>query len=151
MNVHEICQKNVVTVRQTEGLIAAVQLMREKHIGYLVVIESEAQVQHPVPIGVLTDRDVVVSVMARTADARELTVGDVMTRKPVVVRDTDSIKVALQEMRRIGVRRLPVVNDDGRLTGVLSLDDLLDSFAGQLTEVAQAIRRGQDVEFALRP
>jgi len=151
MNVDEICQKNVVTIGQTEGVTAAVKLMREKHIGYLIVVESEAQAPQPVPIGVLTDRDVVVTVLARTADARELTVGDVMTRKPVVVRDTDSIKVALQEMRRIGVRRLPVVNDDGRLTGVLSLDDLLDSFATQLTDAAQAIRRGQDVEFALRP
>jgi CBS domain-containing protein len=103
------------------------------------------------PAGVLTDRDLVVSVMARETDPRSVQVGDVMTREPQVARADDSIAVALEQMRRIGVRRLPVVGDHGELCGVLSLDDVLYSLVGQLQDVAGSIRTEQLVEHSLRP
>jgi len=102
-------------------------------------------------VGVLTDRDIVVTVVARETDPRSLRVGDVMTRQPVVAAEDDSITTALQEMRRIGVRRLPVVGRRGQLVGVLSLDDVLDGLAAELQNVAGSIRREQQVESALRP
>src|SRR5688572_9194655 len=81
MNVGQICQRNVVTVRASDDLSTAARMMREKHIGYLIVVEPTSQGERT-PVGVLTDRDIVVAVVAQDADPRALTVGDVMTCNP---------------------------------------------------------------------
>lgn len=152
MNVASICGKNVVTIRGFEELGAAAQLMREKHIGYLVVIEPDvASTGSLKPIGVLTDRDIVISVVARETDPRTLRVSDVMTQNPVVTRDSDSLEQALARMRGIGVRRLPVVGSRGELVGVLSLDEIIDSLAAALQNIAGSIRNERRIETALRP
>src|SRR5690348_1322553 len=109
MNVGSICKRRVVTVSPRAGLSEAARLMREEHVGYLVVIEDEPRSSRA-PLGVLTDRDIVVSVVAREADPRALIVSDVMTARPVSVDEADAIDTALKTMLRIGVRRLPVVD-----------------------------------------
>jgi CBS domain-containing protein len=151
MNLARLCNRNVATVRQSDELTTAAELMRERHIGYLVVVEPQVTDGGFKPIGVLTDRDIVVTVVARGTDPRTLRVGDVMTRPAVIATESDSLKTALESMRRIGVRRLPVVGDRGQLVGVLSLDDIIDSLAAELTDVAGSIRTEQRVEAALRP
>jgi CBS domain-containing protein len=151
MNVGSICRRNVVTIRPFDELTSAARLMRENHIGYLIVVEPAVGEAFFRPVGVLTDRDIVVAVVARETDPRTLTVGDVMTRQPVVVKEEDSSATALKEMRRIGVRRLPVVGERGRLVGVLSLDDVIDELAAELQHVAGSIRNEQRIESALRP
>jgi CBS domain-containing protein len=93
----------------------------------------------------------VVSVVAREADPRTLRVGDVMTQKPVTVLCEDSVADALTEMRRIGVRRLPVVGDGGVIAGVVSIDDILNAMAQDLGSAAGAINRERAIETALRP
>ena len=150
MNVAEMYKRAPVTIRESEDLTAAARLMRERHIGYLVVMEPylSGALQ---PIGVLTDRDIVISVIAKGADPRELRVGDVMTRKPVMIDESKSLAAALGEMRRIGVRRMPVVGALGQLLGVLSLDEVLDALAEELVAVAGSIRSERRVEGALRP
>jgi CBS domain-containing protein len=150
MNVGHVCQHKVVTIGPGEDLATAARLMREKHIGYLVVVEPGMQ-EGLVPVGVLTDRDIVVSVVAVGADPSALCVGDVMTRKPVVVLLEDTVSDALQEMRRIGVRRLPVVGPYGNLHGILSLDDLLARLADDLDGAAGAIRKERTNESTRRP
>lgn len=150
MNVGEICRRQVVTVRPFDELLSAAHLMREKHVGYLVVVEPAVAEKTWRPVGVLTDRDIVVGVLAREADARALRVEDVMTSKPVVVRMSDSVSHALGEMRRIGVRRLPIVGDLEELVGVIALDDVLEAFSGQLQDLVGSIRKEQRVEQALR-
>jgi len=150
MNVGEVCQRSVVTVRPLEELLSAARVMRNKHVGYLIAVEPGVAEGSFTPVGVLTDRDMVVSVMAREADPHSLTVGDVMTRDLVVAREDDHLGAALAQMRRIGVRRLPVVGERGELVGVLSLDDVIDSLATQLREVAGSIRSEQVVEQVLR-
>lgn len=151
MNAGHICQRRVIMVRPTDDLVKASQLMREEHIGYLVVVEPTLQEGGWVPVGVLTDRDIVVSVVAREADPRMLRVGDVMTQKPVTVLAEDSIADALGEMRRIGVRRLPVLGDGGVIAGVISLDDVLNAIAQDMGNAAAAINRERAIETALRP
>lgn len=151
MSVGQICKHKVVTIRASEEIATAARLMREKHIGYLVVVEPAAQEGELVPIGVLSDRDIVVSVVAQNTDPRGLCVGDVMTRKPTVALIEDSLPDALNQMRRLGVRRLPVVGDYGWLRGLLSLDDVLVKMAGELEDAAGAIRREWIVEGAQRP
>lgn len=151
MKVGDICSRNVVTVREFDDLTAAAQLMRENHIGYLVVVEPHVGDGMVAPVGVITDRDIVVGVVARETDPRSLRVGDLMTRQPVLALEDSSVSAALHHMREIGVRRLPVVDRGGRLIGVLSLDDVLDSLAEELMDVASSIRHERKVESALRP
>jgi CBS domain-containing protein len=151
MNVGKTCQKNPVTIRPFDDLTAAAQLMREKHVGYLVVVEPSVRDSAFAPVGVLTDRDIVVSVVAREADARTLRAGDVMTREPVVATEDESLGSALKKMRKVGVRRLPVVGQHGEIVGVISLDDIIDALVGELEDAAGAIRSEQLIEHSLRP
>ena len=151
MDIGKICQKKVVTVRKSEELIRAAELMRERHVGYLVVVESDLADGLDRPIGVITDRDIVVTVVARAADPSALLVGDVMTQQPVTVSENDSIEKALQEMRRIGVRRLPVLGRRGEITGVVSLDDILDVVADEVANLAGSVRNERRIEGSMRP
>jgi CBS domain-containing protein len=148
MNVGRICKHQVVTVAPQTELVVAAQLMREKHIGYLVVVESGPDVARAV--GVLTDRDIVVSIVARGADPKLLTVGDVMSREPVTVNEKQSIAEAVRTMRRMGVRRLPVVGSRGEVIGMLSLDDVIDVVASEIGDLAGAIHNEQRIEGVLR-
>ena len=152
MNVGDICVRNVVTVRELDELTKAAQLMREQHVGYLVVVGSKVSTDSGfVPIGVLTDRDIVVGVLAKDTDPKALRVADLMTRQPVVVGEGASISEALGEMRRIGIRRIPVTDRNGLLVGVLSLDDILGALSADLVDVAGSVRKEVRVEKALRP
>jgi len=151
VNVGQICQRRVVMVKRDEDLGTAARLMREHHIGYLVVVEPSMQEAGFTPVGVLTDRDIVVSVVAREADPRMLRVGDVMTQKPVTIMTEDSVTDALEQMKRIGVRRLPVVGEFGILQGIVSLDDVLTTMAHDMGSAADAITRERALENVLRP
>jgi len=144
MNVGTLCQRNVVTVSPTDELSVAARLMRERHIGCLVVVEGSGG--GAVPVGMLTDRDIVVAIIARETESGQLQVGDVMTRNPVSVLESESLSTALRQMRAIGVRRLPVVGKRGELTGLLSLDDVLDTLVSELQDVVGAIQNERRIE-----
>jgi CBS domain-containing protein len=101
-------------------------------------------------IGVLTDRDIVIGVVAQDANPKHVLVRDVMTRDPVTIEAFATLPAAVQEMRRVGVRRMPVVGKQGELFGVLSLDDALDVLAGELASLAGAIRNERRIESASR-
>lgn len=152
MNVGRICKRQIITLTARTDLLAAAELMREKHVGFLIVVEPEAQAQaqYGRPVGVLTDRDIVISVVARGADPTLLTAGDVMNRELVMVDESDSVEQALRTMRRMGVRRLPVIGARGMLTGVLSLDDILDVLAAEIGEISGTVRNEQRIEGVLR-
>ena len=148
MNAGSVCKRGVVTVAPTDDLVAAAHVMREKHVGYLIVAESA--VHNRRVIGVLTDRDIVVAVLAQEVDARALKVGDVMTRDPLLIDEGQSIEVVLRHMREAGVRRVPVVDRSGALSGVLSIDDVLEQIADQLLNIAGSIRNEQRMERVVR-
>lgn len=151
MKVGRICHRRPVTVRAEDALATAARAMREQHIGYLVVVAPEASGERARPVGVLTDRDIVVTVIAKEADPRALTAGDIMNTEPVTVSDNDTVENALQLMRRMGIRRMPVVGAAGELIGVLSLDDVIDALAAEIANVAGAIRNERQIEGTLRP
>ena len=148
MNVEELCSRDVVTVAATTGLVEAAQAMRSRHVGFLVVTGDGAP--DGIPIGVLTDRDIVVEVVSKGIDPRSLTTGDVMTRDPLVMGVAARPEHALKQMRIFGVRRTPVTNAQGRLAGVLALDDLLEWLASTLADAASVVRREQRLEHQLR-
>jgi CBS domain-containing protein len=141
MNVYDLCQKHVVTVRKHEELATAARMMRERNVGCLVVVESAGAIGGERPIGMLTDRDIVTNVITRESDPHSVSVDDVMTRQPLTVATNVSVDDALQRMRNGSVRRAPVVDDRGRLRGILSLDDIFEHMAQRLPFAATPIRR----------
>jgi CBS domain-containing protein len=148
MFVGEFCSRNPVTIGPTADLVEAAQAMREQHVGFLVVTEGGQP--RGAPVGVLTDRDVVIEVVAKGVDPMAVTVGDAMSRDPLVVAVEARPEHALRQMRTFGVRRAPVVDGAGKLVGVLSLDDVLDWLASTLVDAAGAVRREQRIERQLR-
>ena len=145
--VGRMCSRNVMTIGLTEDLTTAARAMRTGHVGFLVVRDEDNRRV----VGVLTDRDVVVSVVAREADPRSLKVADVMTRNPLLISEDCALDATLGFMRDAGVRRVPVVRGDHELVGVLSLDDVLERMAHQLTSVVSAYRSEVRTERAVRP
>jgi CBS domain-containing protein len=148
MTIGSICTHRVITVDRQVDIAAAAAVMRENHIGYLIV--TDARSGGSAPVGVLTDRDIVVKVLARDVDPHTLTAGDVMTPEPLTAAEDDGISETLHRMRRLGVRRVPVVGARGQVTGVLSIDDVVDHLVGQLTDVAGSIRNELKLEDTLR-
>jgi CBS domain-containing protein len=147
--VNLICNPNVATVAATEDIANAAALMRAQHVGDLVVVESRGNAR--VPVGILTDRDIVVGVIAERIAPDAVTVRDTMTRNPLTVREDASLEFALREMRRYGVRRAPVVRPNGDLIGVITIDDVIQHLAVQMSRLADLIRVEQDAELRARP
>src|SRR6185503_14859968 len=127
---------------------AAARLMREEHVGFLIVYRDGDVLQKP--IGVLTDRDLVLGVMARAVDPHAVTVDDVMSRQPLVANETDELSDMLQAMRLAGIRRVPVVDDRGALVGIMAIDDALDLIAGLMCDIAGSIKSEQRQEWRAR-
>jgi CBS domain-containing protein len=149
MAVTLISNPNVSTINADESVVNAASLMRQEHVGDLIVVEQRGSAN--VPIGVLTDRDIVVGVVAKRVAPDSVTVGDAMTRDLLTVREDTSMEFALREMRRYGVRRAPVVRANGDLVGVISIDDVVQHLAVQLSRLADLIRVEQDAELRKRP
>ena len=103
-----------------------------------------------VPVGILTDRDLVIEILARDVDMNAVTVGDVMSAELASARESDGIYETLQRMRAKGVRRMPVVNAGGSLVGILTADDLLALLADELTALARVASREQAREHSHR-
>lgn len=139
MDVGEICNRDVAVAYRDTPLSEAAQIMRERHVGSLVVVAD--RLSERVPVGIITDRDVTVAVIAKELDARTLTAGEVMSRDLVTLREHDSIGYALRLMRSRGVRRLPVLSHSGALAGILTMDDLLALIAEEFGDFARTIDR----------
>ena len=139
MNAGEICNREVVIVSRDTSLVEAARLMREHHVGSLVVVlERDGK---RVPVGILTDRDIVVAVVARELDARRLSVVDAMSAGVFAVREQDGLTEVLRAMREHGVRRLPVVAASGALAGIVTIDDLLELVAEELGDFVRTVGR----------
>lgn len=149
--VNDYCNREPITVKGDEGLLDAAALMRENHVGSVVVV-ADAPDGSRRPIGILTDRDIVVRVLAQTDRQLHLVrVDDVMTPNPVVVRDTDDLSDTLMTMRAKGIRRLPVVSPQGGLVGVLSFDDILDYIEDEVSDLARLVSRERRHELHTEP
>jgi CBS domain-containing protein len=149
MAVNLLSNPNVATVDASRDVAEAAALMREQHVGDLIVVKPRNGAA--VPIGILTDRDIVVGVIAKGIEPAAVTVGDTMTRDLLTVREDSSVEFALREMRRRGVRRAPVVRANGDLVGVIAVDDVIQHLAVQLSRLADVIRLEQDAELRARP
>jgi CBS domain-containing protein len=145
MTIRDACNRDVVVAPKTEMIVDAAKRMRTSHVGALVVVENRNG-EH-VPIGIVTDRDIVVSVVAGDPDhINFLLVSDVMSSDLITAQEHDPIEVALNKMHDRGVRRLPIVNGRGALVGILTLDDVLRYLTAQQNELVALVVREQQHE-----
>ena len=148
MAVGEICSREVVYVKRDESVASAARLMREAHVGCLVVADELNGKR--VPAGVLTDRDITVAVVAPGLDAETILAGDIMSAELLCLDENAGIAEAVELMRLRGVRRFPVTDSDGNLVGLLAADDILSLLAEEISGLAGMVSREEKRERVMR-
>ena len=146
--VGNVCGRNVVTVAPGTSVAEAAALMRKHHVGSVVIVEDQAGAQ--IPTGIVTDRDIVVEVVAACLDASALAVGEIVQRPLVTITSEATCSQVVREMSIQGVRRLPVVNADGTLAGIVALDDVLLDLVAPLVAVGDLANRERSFELHTR-
>ncbi len=149
MPIGEVCNKEIITVQSEDSVLDAAKLMRQNHVGDVLVVENRNGIN--IPIGIVTDRDLVMEIMAPELDASVITVGDIMAPEFTTVKESAGLFEAIQHMRNMAVRRLPVVDESGQLVGIITLDDLLVLLADELHALARLVTREQQKEIHTRP
>jgi CBS domain-containing protein len=136
MSVGRICLREVDLAEPGESVVEAARRMGERRVGTLVIVDGAGR-----PVGLVTDRDLAVRVVATGRDPRAISVGEVMTERPQIVSEGTPIESALSLMRSGSFRRLPVVNEDGKLVGILSFDDVLALLAEEFALIGALLAR----------
>ncbi|HTY49014.1 MAG TPA: CBS domain-containing protein [Steroidobacteraceae bacterium] len=139
MNLGNLCRRHFVTAQTGAPVSEVATLMRDEHVGAVIVTDAARDQQRV--LGIITDRDIVRAQLSRTADLSRLSAGEVMTHNPLVLSELDSVGSAIADLRARGVRRAPVVAEDGSLVGLLSADDLLVHLARKLGALAGIVER----------
>ena len=139
MTIGEICTREVVYVGRNDSAAEAARLLRQHHVGCLVVLDpAEAGGK---PVGVVTDRDIAIGIVAAALDAERTPVEAVMRPGLASIREDEGLGRAVALMRAEGVRRLPVVDATGALVGIVSADDLLELVAEEVSGLAAMLGR----------
>ena len=144
MNIGEFCNREVIISNREDSVFEAAKLMRKYHVGDVVVIDQRGGER--VPVGILTDRDIVIELVAREVDATEVTVGEAMSNELLTVTENEQLTDLVQKMQGKAVRRVPVVNANGALIGIVTADDLIDLIAEQLASLVGMVQREQHRE-----
>ena len=144
MLLKEVCVLDVASCGRDAGILEAARLMRQHHTGDLIVVDDPAGDR--APVGIVTDRDIVVEVLANDLDPAATTVARIMSPRLVIGSADDDVAAAIERMRLHGVRRLPVVDNDGSLMGIVTLDDLLKLHAAQAGALADIVWKEQEHE-----
>lgn len=129
-----ICQRDLDLIGPDESVATAADRMRQRTIGSLIVVDSAKR-----PVGIVTDRDLVIRALADARDADSTPVSEVMTPDIVVATNDTSINSALRLMRDGPFRRLPIVNQEGLLIGLVTVDDILIRIGREFGEISSLI------------
>jgi CBS domain-containing protein len=133
MTVSKYCELNVVSASPDAKVLDVARLMSEKNVGSVVIVEKQA------PVGIITDRDIIIRVIGKGKDPKKLTVREVMTKSPIVIEGDKGLFEAMRKFEGGNFRRLPVVDERGRLTGILTTDDMLRLLARELSFVTAVL------------
>ena len=139
MSILNACECDVVTVTRDVSIQEAAKVMKDNNIGNIIVVEEEND--KIFPVGILTDRDIVIKIAAEGADLNSITAGDAMEENLLTLYSSQGIKEALLEMSKKGVRRAPVVDNNNELVGILAVDDLLVLLSDELSLLAKLMRK----------
>ena len=142
MSLERICSKTVVTISPNATVLEAAKMMHSKHVGCLVVIDDSRIT------GILTDRDIVLKLVASERKPEETTVKTIMTGNPTMVNVNYDVLDAVRLMRSRGVRRLPVIDEHRHLLAIITLDDVLTTFGAEIGDLAGAVQKEFGLEAA---
>ena len=148
MRIADLCTRDVVTCPRGASAVEVARLMREHHVGDVVVVEAGEG--RAVPVGIVTDRDIVIEVVARGVDPESLTAGDMLVGPLVTVFESDDVHDAVWQLRRHAIRRLPVVDDARHLVGIVTVDQLAGFLASQVNELARIPPQQRAAELSRR-
>lgn len=144
MDLRKIGKRKVATVYRDTSVGDAARFMRESHLGDVVVIDrSEGKI---IPIGILTDRDIVMSTTALRISPFDFRVEDVMTKSLVTARSDDTLNHVISLMREHGVKRIPLVNESGELDAIVAIEDVIRLLSEELYALSQVYERQQSLE-----
>lgn len=151
MAISEYCCREIVAISPTDSVAQAARLMRDYHVGDLVLVERNDSGE-VIPVGIITDRDIVLDLIANDeGDLGRIAVGDFQRRELVTVGEQEDVLDVVAKMRRAGVRRLPVVDERGVLVGIIAADDLVGVLAEGLQQLAELTAYQGSQESSLRP
>lgn len=145
MKVIDMAVRKVATISPKKKIVECAEQMRSEHVGSLVVIDGDKK-----PIGMITDRDIAIEVVAKRLDPAVETVEQIMTSPAVTATDEESMVVALARMREFGIRRLPIVDEEGKLVGVISNSNLVEELSSLLEGLVRNIHSSKTREVELR-
>lgn len=148
MRIGQICIRDVACADKSTSVKDAALLMRSHHVGNVVVIENGRNGR--IPVGLVTDRDVTVGVVALGIDPSQFTVEDIMATQLITADEDQGVFETAEQMQRGGVRRLPVVDKGGALVGIVTLDDLLEFLTMHLSALSRAVARERRNEIEVR-
>ncbi|MDE2093395.1 MAG: CBS domain-containing protein [Burkholderiales bacterium] len=144
MLVKDICTLDAVSCGRDTNILEAARLMRLHHTGDLIIVDDPQGDR--TPVGIVTDRDIVVEVLAAERDPATTRVSGIMPARLVIASAAEDVAEAVERMRLHGVRRLPVVDHDGSLLGIVTLDDILTLHAEQAATLAAIVAKEQTRE-----
>jgi len=148
MLVGEYCSRDVVIIGMTDSVMQAAKLMRQHHVGDVLVVALNNGKR--IPLGILTDRDIVVDVLAKYENFNDFSIQDIVTNKLITVYEKDDLMIAIKKMRLNGVRRIAVVNSVGELVGIISVDDILGVITETLMDIGQLFSNESNNEKKLK-
>jgi CBS domain-containing protein len=151
MAIGEYCCREIVAASPTDAVAAAARMMRDYHVGDLVLVEPTDEGDF-MPVGIITDRDIVLDLVANDeSDLSRVAVGDFQRRELITVREQEDVFEVIAKMRLGGVRRLPVVDERGVLVGIIAADDLLGVLADGLRDLARLVAYQRPLEAEQQP
>jgi CBS domain-containing protein len=148
MSIGKFCNRTVVTAPRDTTILEAARTMRRQHVGNVIVVDEVDGGKRPV--GIVTDRDIVVEVVSAALDASLVKLGDLVLQPLVTVEESAPYAEAARLMSAKGVRRLPVVDTAGRLVGIVTHDDLVHQLVVPLAELSALAQRERRHEAAAR-
>jgi CBS domain-containing protein len=144
MTAGELCTREVVIAHRDEPLSTIAHLMCDRHVGTVIVVKDEGA--RRMPVGVITDRDVLRVQMTQSADLNCLSTGDALTPEPLLIREDADVSTVIERLTSRRVRRAPVVDEAGGLVGVISVDDVIPYLAEELSRIARIVSRQSALE-----
>jgi len=149
MRAGEFCNREVVVIEEDKSVTEAAMVMREYHVGDVVIVRAEYGKQ--IPVGILTDRDIALEIVAKGTDPESVCAGDAMSFELTTVTEDDDLMHVIEVMRDKGIRRVPVIDANEALVGILTVDDLVDLVSEVLNDLAHLADRQRKREATTRP
>ncbi|MDI6719342.1 MAG: CBS domain-containing protein [Methanomicrobiales archaeon] len=135
MKISEASRSEVVSAQPDARVSEIVRMMKDRNVGSVVITDQNR------PVGIITDRDVLLRIVAEKRDPEAVAVSEVMTRDPMVFPADISVHEAVQKMENKWFRRIPIVDGNGRLTGIVSIDDLMGLLIREMASIASIVRK----------